>query len=274
MSITDALRATVTVSVAVVALVLPSIARGQQRRNDPGWPCKGTVDPVYVRTAEATGGVVMLFKPGEAAGAAAEMTASSRHKDLVFRAGGQLAEGEYEFEVPVDSTIESAYFFISMQCLQAVSLIRPSGTALRTDEAGVEYHQFEAIRMFTLAAPVPGPWKVRVAGRGFFSLVVKADTDVRLADVTFSASGFPVKRQPQQLGVQIAGAVSDVAFHFISSSAATIEPLALELAQEHDDYRTYAGEVTPPGRDFRVAMRGTDEKGFRVQRVHNILHVQ
>jgi hypothetical protein len=273
MPITHTLRATVTVSVAVVALLLPSGVRGQQRGNDPGWPCKGKVDPVYVRTAEATGGVVMLFKPGEVAGAVAEMTASNRHKELVFRAGGQLAEGDYEFEVPLDSTIKSAYFFISMQCLQAVSLIRPSGDMLRTDEASVEYNHFEAIRLFTLTEPAPGPWKVRVAGRGFFSLIVKADTDVRLTDVTFSASGFPVKREPQQLGVRIAGAVSDIAFQFISSSAATIGPLALELAPERDD-RTYAGEVTPPGGDFRVAMSGTDEKGFRVQRVRNLLYVQ
>lgn len=274
MPITHALRATVTVSVAVVALWLPSIARGQQRRNDPGWPCKGTVDPVYVQTAEATGGVVMLFKRGEVAGTAVEMRASNRHEEVVFRAGGQVAEGEYEFEVPLDSTIESAYFFVSMQCLQAVSLIRPSGDALRPDEAGVEYHHFEAIRMFTLPEPVPGPWKIRVAGRGFFSLVVKAATDVRLTEVTFSAGGFPVKREPQQLGVEIAGGVSDVAFHFISSSAETIESLTLELAQEDDDHRTYAGEVTPPGGDFRVEMTGTDEKGFRVQRVDNTLYVQ
>jgi hypothetical protein len=274
MPITHSLRTAAAVSVAVVVLVLPSVISSHQRGSDPGWPCKGTIDPVHIRTAEATGGVVMLFKPEEVAGAAAEMKASGRHKELVFRAGGQLAEGEYEFEVPLDSTIESAYFFISLQCLRAVSLLRPSGAALQSGEAAVEYHHFEAIRLFTLTDPVPGPWKVRVAGRGVFSLVVKADTDVRLTGVTFSAQGFPVKREPQQLEVKVAGAVSDISFHLISSIAATIEPLALRLEQERGDYRTYAGEVTPPGGDFRVAMGGTDEKGFRVQRVHSKLYVQ
>lgn len=276
MSLTVSLRPIVVASSAVVALLVPSMVLGQQqqRRSDPGWPCKGTVDPAYVRTAEATGGTVMLLKPTEIVGSAAEMRASDRHEEVVFRASGQVAQGEYEFDVPLDSTIESAYFFVSVQCLRAVTVIRPSGDELRSDETGVEHHSFEAVRLYTVPQPVPGPWKVRVAGRGFFSVIVKAATDVRLSDVTFSAGGFKVKREPQRLGVEVNGPISDVAFQFISSSAATIEPLALQLERQDDDDRRYAGEVTPPAGDFRVAMTAIDERGFRVQRVDSRLHVE
>jgi hypothetical protein len=115
---------------------------------------------------------------------------------------------------------------------------------------------------------------VRITGRGFFSVVVKAATEVSLGAVTFSAGGFPVKREPQRLGVRLYGAVSDVAFRFVSSSGATIEPLALQLEEQGDDSRTYAGEVTPPTGDFRIALTGTDEKGFRLQRVDARLSVE
>jgi hypothetical protein len=218
--------------------------------------------------------VVLLFKPSELAGTAIQMRGSNRHDEVVFRAGGELADAEYEFDVPVDSTIESAYFFVSVQCLRAVTLIRPAGDELPTDAPGVDYHAFEAIRLVTVPQPAPGQWRMRIAGRGFFSVVVKAATAVRLRDVTFSAGGFPVKREPQRLGVRTNGGVSDVAFHFISSAGAPIEPLALQIEQQADDSRTYAGEVTPPAAPFRVVMTGIDDKGFRVQRVDARLRVE
>ena len=274
MPISGSLRHTVVLSLAAVALLLPSTGSAQQRRSDPGWPCKGTIDPAYIQIAEASGGVVMLFTPTEFAGAAAELRGSDRHHEVVFRATGQLAEGEYEFDVPLDSTIESAFFFVSMQCPRAMTLIKPSNDELRTDEPGLEYHHFEAVRLFTLPRPAPGSWKVKIAGRGFFSVVVKAATELTLSDVTFSAGGAPLKREPQRLAVTMNGAITDVAFHFMSASAAAIERLALNLEEEDEDRRRYAGEVTPPAGDFRVAMTGVDGRGFRVQRVHAWLEVQ
>jgi hypothetical protein len=273
MSISGSRRHALAVPLAVVALLLPSTGTAQQPRNDPGWPCKGTIDPAYIQVAEATGGVVMLFQPAEFAGAAAELRGSDRHHEVVFRATGQLAEGETEFDVPLDSTIESAFFFVSVQCPRAMTLIKPSGDELHVDEPGLEYHHFEAVRLFTLPQPAPGSWKVKIAGRGFFSVIVKAATELTLSDVTFSA-GAPLKRERQRLAVEMNGAMSDVAFYFVSASAAAIERVALTLEEEDDDGRRYAGEVTPPAGDFRVAMTGIDGRGFRVQRVHPSLEIR
>ena len=270
-------RLSISVVVAVWALALPSTVLGHQPSSQPGWPCKGTVDPAYVATAEATGGVVLLLKPSEIVGAAAELRGSDRHAEVVFRATGNLADDDYEFDVPVDSTITSAFFFVSVQCLRSVALIRPTGDELRTDEPGVEYHRFEAIRMVTVPQPAPGPWKVRIAGRGFFSVVVRAATEVRVGGVKFS-TGDPVNRQLQRLGVGVYGRVTDVAFHLLSSNGATLEPLALRLEERDelpsDGSRTYAGEVTPPPGAWRVVMTGLDDKGFRVQRVDARLSVE
>jgi hypothetical protein len=270
------MRSGLNAALVLVALALPASAQDQQRSNRPGWPCVGTVDPSYVRTAEATGGAVLLFQPSELAGVATEMSASRGHDEIVFRAGAQLPEGVHEFEVPVDSAIASVYFFVSLQCLQAVSVIRPSGDELRPDAAGVTHHRFEAIRLYTIEAPTPGLWKVRVQGRGLFSLIVKAKTELRLTGVSFSEGGSPLRGSPTpgtslRLEVTMSGIASEVSFQFSSSTAAMVQELKLDREQESELRRTYAGTVTAPSVSFRLAMTGIDGQGFRFQRVQNRL---
>jgi hypothetical protein len=110
----------------VAASFIPVYAQDQQRKHQPGWPCTGTVSPDYIRSAEATGGAVMLVRPTETAGVvAAEMPASRWHEETVFRAAGTFPEGLHEFDVALDSTIESV-ISVSIQCLQS-DLIQPSG---------------------------------------------------------------------------------------------------------------------------------------------------
>ena len=227
--------------------LVPVHAQERQPRSWAGWPCVGTVDPVYVKGAEATGGKVMLFHPTEIAGAAANIAASDRHEETVFRAGGQLAEGTYDFEIPVDSTIESAYFFISLQCLQAVHVYRPSGEELRSDAADVDSHQFQAIRLLTVRGPSPGLWKVKVTGSGFFSLIVEAKTDLRLIGLTFMDEGVPVKGQPtpgraQRLEATMTGAAAEIGFQFVSRDAATLQVVDLKLEGESHNRRTYGAK--------------------------------
>ena len=263
------------IAVAIAIWASPVSAQIQQPRYQPGWPCNGTVDPAYVTTAEATGGTVFLVGPSESAGKMAEMTASNRHPEVVFRASASpAADGLHEFDVPLDSTIESAYFFISLQCLEGLSIIDPSGEEVRADVPGVEVHSFAAIRLLTVAAPTPGLWKIRVAGHGFLSVIVKAKTDLRLANVTFADAQNALKRTAQRLEVTLEGAASDVAFHAASAGADVLKLLNLELEQQKDTYRTYGGAITPPGVHFRVVVAGTDPNGFRFQRVHKRLIVK
>ena len=208
------------------------------------------------------------------------MSGSMRHEEIVFRASGRLAEGAYEFDVPVDSTIESVYFFVSLQCLQVAHVVRPSGDEVHADAADVEDHRFSAIRLVTVKEPNPGLWKVRVAGKGFFSLIVKAKTDLRLTGVTFvegdvplPITGGPKPGTPQRLEAKMSGVASEIGFQFVSLTAATIQSLDLTLEEESDIHRTYRGEITPLGTEFRLAMTGIDAEGFRFQRVQKQLFV-
>lgn len=265
----------------VVLLLCPSLpvnAQNQQPKNQIGWPCSGKLDPSFIRTAEATGGKVFLFTPNEITGAADDMKASSGHRETVFRAGGQLDDGVHDFDIPLDSTIESAYLFMALQCQQFVAVLQPSGDELRTDAPGVDYHAFEAVRLVTIKAPSPGTWKVRMAGRGFFSVIVTAKTNLALTGVSLARNGVPIKGlaplgKPVRLEATLNGEPRQVGFHFISMGAATLRTMELKLETEAATRRTYAAEVTLPGTEFRVLMTGIDANGFPFQRVTQQLFV-
>ena len=221
---------------------------------------------------------MLLFKPTELAGVGDEMSASMGHAATVVRAGGQLEDGVYDFEIPLDSTVESVYFFISLQCLQFVTVVQPSGDDLRLDAPEVDFHAFEAIRLVTIKAPRPGRWKVRMAGRGFFSVIVKAKTDLALTGVSFVQDGVPVRGLPAlgkvvRLEAVLTGQPRQVGFHFISMRAALLQ--TVEMALEHEDAmrRTYAADVTLPTTEFRVLMTGIDADGIPFQRVTQQLFV-
>lgn len=251
--------------------LLPS-AQAQRPESRSGWPCAGRIDPSYVRVAEATGGTVMLFRPTEIEGASVERQASSLHPATVFRSTAQVPDGVYEFSIPLDSTIESAYFFVSMQCMDLVNVVHPSGANLDAGAADVENHYFEAIRLITIRKPTPGIWTVTVAGRGLLSLIVKAQTDLRLTGMACTRDGAPLKGaatlgKAVRLEATTSGVTGQVGFEFVSSAGAPVQPLDLTLEEAGDIGRTYAGDVTTPGTGFRLAMTGVDVNGFRFQRV-------
>src|SRR5688572_12090630 len=135
---------------AVVMSALPVESLAGQQQSKPGWPCAGVVDPSYVDLAEATGGSVLLFGPTELEGTAIEMAASSRHSDTVFRSTARLDDGIHEFHVPLDSTIESVHFSLTLQCLNVANIVRPTGEHASPGDEGVEYGRFEAVHLVTI----------------------------------------------------------------------------------------------------------------------------
>lgn len=263
--------------ITVLCLPVPTLAQQRQQGSSPGWPCAGTVDPAYVRLAEGTGGTALPFHPTEVSGAGVEMAASMRHDETVFRAGGQVvAEGLYEFNVPVDSTIESVYFLLSMQCLQVAEILTPTGDTLNVGAPGVEYHRFEAIHLAVVPKPAPGIWKVTLGGRGLLTFFVKATTALRLRSVDYRERGARLKSESKlgkkvEIEAMMTGAPRDLAFQFVGANAAAIRRLDLTLSDESDDSRSYVGEATTPTTSFRVAVTGYDANGFLFQRVEERL---
>jgi hypothetical protein len=263
--------------VFVTILFLPSQTQAQQQsRPGSAWPCGGKVDPAFVHVAEGTGGTVLPFHPTEVSGASVEMIASMRHDEIVLRAGGQVDDGLYEYNVPIDSTIESVYFLVALQCLQMSEIITPAGDKLNAGAAGVEVHQFEAVHMFVVPNPAPGNWKVTIGGRGLLTFLVKAKTDLRLSGVTFLDRGAPLAGQlpfgkALRLEATLDGSASGVAFHFVGRNAAALQTVDLQIEEDLGESRTYGGDVTTPKVAFRVAATGIDPNGFRFLRVEERL---
>ena len=274
------LHTTVVLVVVSISTILVA-AQGQQPRSRPGWPCVGKPDPSYFTVAEGSGGQVFLFDPSEVGESSALMIGAMKHEETVYRAAGTLAEGVHEFSIPVDSAIESAMFSVSLQCLQVVEIVRPSGDELRANDPGVEYHQFQAGRIVTLPHPTPGAWTVRVAGKGMFFLVMQAKSELTLDRVAFVEAGgrpgheglFPIKGGPrrgvaQKLEVEMSGTFRNPRFRFMSSAAELIQELPLEAQGGSSGEQSFFGDVTPRAGQFRLAVSGEDARGFPFQRVH------
>jgi len=270
-----------TIVLVVVSISSILVAQDQQPRSRPGWPCVGKPDPSYFTVAEGSGGQVFLFDPSEVGESSALMIGVMKHEETVYRAAGTLAEGVHEFSIPVDSAIESAMFSVSLQCLQVVEIVRPSGDELRANDPGVEYHQFQAGRIVTLPNPTPGAWTVRVAGKGMFFLVLQAKSELTLDRVAFVEPGgrpgheglFPIKGAPrrgvaQKLEVEMSGAFRNPRFRFVSSAAELIQELPLEAQEDSSGEHAFLGDVTPRAGQFRLAVSGEDGRGFPFQRVH------
>jgi hypothetical protein len=268
----------VVVIAALSCASLPAPAQVQQRGSRTGWPCGGKVDSSFVRTAEATGGRVLLFAPTELAGFTEEMNASRGHDETVLRVAGQLTESQRDFDVPIDSSIESIYFFVSVQCLQSVAIIPPPGGAFNATAPGVEYHELAAIRLITIKAPSPGRWRIGVAGSGVYSLIVKANTSITLNEVSLSRDGIPIV-VPTPLGERVhvetalSGAPADVSFHFVAMDGKPLQSFVPSGARTTDAWTTYVADVRLPSSEFRLLVEGVDAKGLAFQRVSPRLFV-
>jgi hypothetical protein len=271
-----------TVLVLIAASVPAHQARNQdqQPRYQPDWPCVGRPDPSYIRIAEATGGQVFLFHPSEL-GQSAALAIGNNDAETLFRVVGSLKDGIHEYAIPVDATVETIRFSVSLQCLQIAEIARPDGVLLQAADPAVEYDQFQAGRIVSVRQPAPGIWRVRVSGRGLFSLVVQGRSEVSLDAVEFVREAGrpghegllpshepPKAGVPQMLRIAVSGPVADVRARLVTSMFAELQPLSLRGVSQDDDQQEWVAVVTPPPGAFRVVVTGRDERGSVVQRVH------
>jgi hypothetical protein len=267
-----------TAILAVGAMAV--VAQDQQPGSRPGWPCVGRPDPSYFRVAEATGGQVFLFDKSEIGSSAILPIAARRYDETVFRVAGSLADGRHEFSFPIDSAVEGMMVSVSLQCLQSVDIVTPSGQLLQNTAAG-EFHAFRAGRIVTLPQPEPGGWHVRVAGHGMFFLVVLAKSELSLDRVEFVREGgrpgheglFPTREPPraavpQWLAIEVSGSMSDVRARLVTSAFEEITTLPLRGSSSGANEHEFVAQVTPPATPFRIVVSGIDAIGLPFQRVH------
>jgi hypothetical protein len=258
--------------IAAAVLSMPGWTAAQQQvPARAGWPCGARLDPSYFQVTEATGGHLLLLAPWEIGDSAALLTELGNHRDTIFRLAGSIAPGVHEFRVPIDSSVESVVFSISLQCLQTADIARPNAAPLVGGEGVTDHSNFRAERMVTVRRPEPGTWTIRVSGSGVAGVIVQARTDLGIEGVEFAASGgdsftpVPVVGVENVVKIGISGRATDVQASLVNAGFRRIAPLMRTEGRTED---SYLSRFIPATQGFRVLVEGKNADGMPFQRVH------
>lgn len=233
------------------------------------WPCGERLDATYFATAEATGGHVMLTPPEELPKAGAPLAALADHRQTLFRRLGSLNAGTHEFRLPIDSSVESVVFSMSVQCLQNADVLSPSGVRWQGND--VSDFKSRAWRVVIVKRPDPGVWIIRVAGNGLVGVTVQGRSALEIAQVEFGAVDSTTLAHSPRLGVDnivriaMNGVTTPVEASLVDATFRKIAPLPLTAGPMEG---TYLSRFTPGAAPFRVLVEGKDANGASFQRLH------
>jgi len=256
---------------AAAIFAAPILVGARQQTPNPrgSFPCGARLDPSYFRVAEGTGGHLLLLAPEEIGDSAALLTAFEDHPQTIFRLAGSMTPGLHEFNVPIDSTVESVLFSISVQCLQTADVVRPSGAIAIGDDV-TDLPNFRAQHMVIVRRPEPGMWTVRVAGSGISGVVAQARSGIGISQPEFAPApettftAIPKVGAENILRIRMSARVSDLRASLVSGQFMLLTELPL-AAGETDS--TYVSRFTPGTEAFRVLVTGNDAAGVAFQRM-------
>ena len=256
------------VGLAVVAA--GQTVQQQQSNTRASWPCGARIDPGYFHLAEGTGGQLLLLARSEIMSSADLSTAFDNHAETIFRLGGTLTPGLHDFHVPIDGSVETAMFSMSVQCLQTAEVLRPSGAAAAGDDV-TDLSHFVAARMVVVSKPEAGVWTVRVSGSGLAGVVVKARSVVHIASVEFAPAGTRDFRSLPTAGVENVVRIRTRG-RVVRPEAALVDAASRQIAalplSGDEAGGVYQSRFTPGVDGFRVMITGTGEDGTALQRVY------
>ncbi len=234
----------------------------------------GPADPNYIRIANETGGLPLFLQPEEAAKAVRQTG------ETVLWATGTLEGGGQEFTVPLDSTLVSATFSLSVDTKgSSMAVVRPSGAEVAPGDAGAAITELNCGRFVTISSPQAGNWRVRITGSGRFWIEALARTEIFLVSVKFvkpggrpgheglfKISGQPVAGEPAMLRVDLSGPLRSAEFKLVSEGGETIKPIATTGETSGSDVHEFLATFELPAQPFRIAATGLDSNGNPYQR--------
>jgi hypothetical protein len=256
---------------AAACFAVPLLVTAQQQRsNTPaGFPCGARLDPSYFRVAEGSGGHLLLLAPEEIGDSATLLTAFGEHPQTIFRLAGSVTPGLHEFTVPIDSTVESVLFSISVQCLQAADVVRPSG-ALAIGDDVTDLPNFRAQHMVIVRRPEPGAWTIRVAGSGISAVVAQARSGIGISEPEFAPppkttfAAIPSAGLPNTVRIRLSGRASDLRASLVNGQFLLLAELPLAPSESDG---TYVSQFTPGTEGVRFLITGLDANGVPFQRM-------
>lgn len=247
----------------------PQNGQQQAPAGRAGWPCGARLDASYFGLAEGTGGHLLLLAPEEIADSTALLMAFDQHPQTISRTAGTIQRGLREFSVPIDSSVESVLFSMSVQCLQRAEVVRPSGGPAIGDDV-TDLSNFRAERMVIVRRPQPGTWTMRVEGSGVGGIVVQARTSTAISQVEFATppnerfTAVPSAGVENTLRLRIRGVTSEVHGALVDGTSRHLADLALEAG---DGEGLFVARVNPGTTPFRVLVTGQDAEGRAFQRM-------
>ncbi|MBZ5556408.1 MAG: hypothetical protein LAO77_03930 [Acidobacteriia bacterium] len=235
------------------------------------------VDPAYISGAQNTGGQLFFIGRNET-GKIFGLIEPSLTGDLqpMMLLNTTLGSGSTSVTVPVDSTLTSVTFSVSLDLLSAVHVIRPSGAEVLPTDPDATITVLSTGRIVTVRTPSPGDWQLQIAGAGDLSASVMGNSALELADFNFVERRgrpeheglFPINGQPvlgtTQIGrATMSGDFSNAQFELVSPAGATLQAITLTAGTDPDAAADeFVGNVDLPAAPFRVSVRGTDANGF------------
>lgn len=264
-------RRIMTAFIGAVAIAMPAWTGAQQQAGARGdWPCGARLDPSYFQVTEGSGGHLLLLAPWEIGDSAPLLIESGNHRETIFRMAGRINPGVHEFRVPVDPTVDSVLFSISVQCLQTAEIIRPSGVSLVPGEGVTDHSNFRAQRMMIVKRPEIGFWTVRVSGSGIAGVAVQARTELAIDSVQFAAAGstafsaLPVPGVENAIRIGMSERAAEIQASLVDASFQRIA----SLTRTADAEGAYLSRFAPLRQGFRVLIEGKTAEGAPFQRIH------
>jgi len=255
-------------------VILLSVCIGSPALAGENWPClsRKALSPSFLELSEVTGGQVLMLEPNEVEKASFAAVQRPFHPETVLRAFGQMDGEVRDYLVPIDSSIESLLISVSVECNGGIQI----KTSQKVDASG-EGRTLRQSRILKVSKPVPGPWRIRLVGRGRFYVVVEAKTLISLdrAAMVDGVTGrqqegwFTSKRAPK-LGqeelwrLDLSGPATGVRFRLIGGEGQTLSHIDEKPADVNE---SYIRRITADHERFRIAADGVDERGYPFQRV-------
>ena len=259
------------IKIVAAAIFAVPLLLGAQQQPSPraGFPCSARLDPSYFRVAEGSGGHLLLLAPEEISDSATLLTAFAAHPTTILRLAGAVTPGLHEFDVPIDPSVASVLFSISVQCLQTADVVRPSG-ALAVGDDVTDLPNFRAQHMVIVRQPEPGIWSLRVSGSGISGVVVQTRSAIGIARPEFAPApgttfaAIPSAGVENTLRIRMSGPASDLRASLVSGQFTSLADLPLVAGETEG---AYVSRFTPGTEAFRVLVTGKDADGFAFQRM-------
>ena len=251
----------------------------------------GPADPVYIHSANETGGIPMFLQRSEASKAFHLVRESTRSNvATVFWATGTLDGNPQTIAIPVDSVTKRITFALSGDTKGSkFKLTQPSGGTITEGSADIEITELNCGRILTVSSPEPGEWRAEITGAGRFWMEVQAQSDIYFVGAEFVERGgrpgheglFRIQGQPvagssATLQVSISSrATKSTEFYLVTEQGEAIQKLQMQAVNSDPEVPEFVGSVDLPSVSFRVAMKGWDSNGKQYQRFFsNLFHAE